>query len=44
MAATEKVCTRLPTPGAVWIHQIHAAGEVCMVQAWVAQKLLNITF
>ncbi len=44
MAATEKVCARLPTPGAVWIHQIHATGEVGMVQASVAQKLLYITF
>jgi hypothetical protein len=28
MAATAKVCTRPPTPGAVWIHQIHATGGV----------------
>ncbi len=26
MAATEKVCARPPTPQAVWVHQIHAAG------------------
>jgi hypothetical protein len=29
MVANEKVCARPPTPGAVWIHQIHAAGGVC---------------
>ena len=28
MAATAKVCTRPLTPGAVWIHQIHATGGV----------------
>jgi hypothetical protein len=27
MAAMEKVCARPPTPQAVWVHQIHAAGE-----------------
>ena len=28
MAAMEKVCARLATPEAAWVHQIHAAGEV----------------
>ena len=28
MAATTKVCTRSPTPGAALIHQIHTAGGV----------------
>jgi hypothetical protein len=27
MAASEKVCTRLPTLLVVWVHQIHTAGE-----------------
>ena len=26
MAATEKVCARPLTPGAAWVHQIHATG------------------
>ena len=25
-AALEKICARPPTPWAVWVHQIHAAG------------------
>ena len=29
MEAIEKVCARPPTPGVVWIHQIHAARGVC---------------
>ena len=28
MKALTKVCARLPTPRAAWIHQIHAAGGV----------------
>ena len=28
MAATEKVCARLPTLGEAWINQIHAVGGV----------------
>ena len=40
MVATAKVCTRLPTPGAAWIHQSnrrrgwrlhHHGGFVCLV-------------
>jgi hypothetical protein len=26
MAALEQTCARPPTPQAVWVHQIHAAG------------------
>ena len=48
MAATEKVCARLPTPQAAWVHQIHAAGGVggftTMVMVFVILFVLFVWF
>ena len=48
MAASEHTCTRLPTPQAAWVHQIHAAGgaigSTTMVMVFVMLFVLVVRF
>ena len=48
MGALEWTCARLPTPWAVWVHQIHATGEVSgsttMVMVFVTWFVLFVCF
>ncbi len=44
MAASEHTCTRLPTPQAAWVHQIHAAGgAIGVLSGWLLRILYEIS-